>query len=85
MMMTGPEQEPAGQNASAAKGPGTKGYIRTHRPELFIIAPVALSLFWNNVAANERMWLPSEAITIPAASTLHSVPRGGHGLPRQGR
>lgn len=51
------------------------GYFRTHVPELSIIAPVVLSLFWNNVTTNERMWLPSEVITVTAASSLkQSVP-----------
>jgi hypothetical protein len=44
--------------------------LRTRWPELFIIGPVVLSLFWNNVATNERMWLPSEVITVTASSSL---------------
>jgi hypothetical protein len=51
--------------------------LRPNLPEILIVAPVVLLLFWSNLTLNERMWLPIEVITLSQTpEKLRTPPRG---------
>jgi hypothetical protein len=37
------------------------------KPEVFILIPAVLLLFWSYLVTNDRMWLPAEVVTVRSA------------------
>ncbi|HEX9314109.1 MAG TPA: hypothetical protein VGA71_01695 [Actinomycetota bacterium] len=52
------------RKAHRVEGSPKSSTRRPYSAALLTVAPVVLLLFWGTLATNERMWLPSEVITI---------------------
>lgn len=54
--------------------------LRPYKPEVFIVAPAVLLLFWSYLITNDRMWLPAQIVELGTRPPVLSDQSGGQGL-----